>query len=157
LKQSSGLHEPFPVEAAKAFIAAVREMRADNQVAETVGFYDINLMDAATGDVVYMVAKEMILPATCIMAPSRKRLRPGGASRAGSAERRQSSNRGLHGIHAVGILATDVCRAATEDAIDGRSFDDSRKNGSETLVPRPMRNRSEKVLNEILWSSVFRW
>jgi hypothetical protein len=77
LKQSSGLHEPFPVEAAKAFIAAVREMRADNQVAETVGFYDINLMDAATGDVVYMVAKEMILPATCIMAPSRKPASPG--------------------------------------------------------------------------------
>jgi methyl-accepting chemotaxis protein len=29
------------------------------RAAETVGFYDINLMDAATGDVVYTVAKEI--------------------------------------------------------------------------------------------------
>jgi len=42
-----------------------------------------------------------------------------------------------------------------------RSFDEqnesSRKNGSEILAPQRMRNRSEKFLNEILWSSVSRW
>jgi methyl-accepting chemotaxis protein len=38
---------------------------AMKRMADTVGFHDINLMDAASGDVVYTAAKEVDFGSTC--------------------------------------------------------------------------------------------
>ena len=63
---------------------------ATKRAAETVGFYDINLVDAATGDVVYTVAKEPDFASKCIVDRSRNPGSTASRSARRSKKRRQS-------------------------------------------------------------------
>jgi methyl-accepting chemotaxis protein len=70
---------------------------AMKRLAETLGVHDLNLMDAASGDVVYTVAKEVISAATCTMGLS---LGPASHSqRSGRSIRRTAARRSSRTPH----------------------------------------------------------
>ena len=78
------------------------------RAAETVGFYDINLLDSATGDVVCTVAKETTSRQHVSWRLYSVRFRPCSTTRARSPQRRQGRRRGLHGLHTIRVRAAVV-------------------------------------------------